>query len=220
MDLRQIYLLHCWGDQMDFSHLFYFIAASALLTLAPGPDILYLVSLSLGSGAKKGILLAAGLCSGLFFHTALAAFGVAAVISSSAFLYTLLKVLGAAYLLYLAWCSARAANEVQLKDAIRSESLKKTYLRGVMMNVLNPKVVLFFLAFLPQFVQADSSAAVWQVGFLGIVFAIQAFCIFCFTAVLAGAVRGRFLASAAFAKRMNWCQAVLLFGIGAALFMS
>lgn len=205
---------------MDFSNLLYFVAVSALLTVAPGPDILYLISLSLSSGVKKGVLLAAGLCSGLFFHTALVAIGVAAVISSSAFLYALLKSLGAVYLLYLAWCSARAANEIRLKDALHGESLTKTYLRGVMMNLLNPKVILFFLAFLPQFVHAEPSVAAWHVVFFGIVFAVQAFCIFCFTAVLAGAVRDRFLSSAGFTKKMNWCQAAVLFGIGVALLAS
>lgn len=205
------------AGKMDFFNLLYFIAVSALLTLAPGPDLLYLVALSLSKGPKNGIVLAAGLCSGLFFHTALVAAGVAAVISSSEVLYGILRYLGAGYLLYLAWCSAKTAKKVQRIDDAYSEPLKKTYMRGVMMNLLNPKVILFFLAFLPQFIQQEATAAYLQVVFLGIVFAAQAFCIFCLTAVLSGAVRGRLLSSPGFTQKMSWCQAIVLFGIGAAL---
>ena len=170
----------------------YFLTASILLTLAPGPDILYLLTKSLSAGAKSGIILACGLVSGIVFHTTLVMVGVATLIKSSVTALLLLKIFGAAYLLFLAFGafkSARAGKKISVAKSAEKISAKALYKRGVLMNVLNPKVLLFFLAFLPQFVEVSSSGASLTILFLGVVFAVQALIIFSGVAIFAGRVR-------------------------------
>ena len=177
---------------MEVGTFFYFLTASILLTLAPGPDILYLLTKSLSSGAKLGIILAAGLVSGIIFHTFLVMVGVAALIQSSAFALTALKIFGAVYLLFLsfnAFKAGRRGAEISIKKADSTSALFELYRRGILMNVLNPKVLLFFLAFLPQFVNLSSDSASLQIIFLGVTFAVQAFIIFSAVAIFAGRLR-------------------------------
>lgn len=195
----------------------YFVLASVALTIAPGPDILYLLAKSLSDGAKSGIVFAAGLCSGLVFHTALIAAGVAALVRQSPFLLQGLKGVGAAYLLYLAWKSLRESGAPALAADGARQELWRLYRRGLLMNCLNPKVILFFLAFLPQFVRPDAQSPGLQVVLLGAVFAAQAFCVFALTACMAGGIRARVLSRRNFSKYMGWAQAAVLCGISAFL---
>lgn len=174
---------------MDISTFLYFLLTSVLLTLAPGPDILYLLAKSLADGAKSGIVLACGLVSGIFFHTLLVMLGVAALIQSSPAALTLLKYFGAAYLLFLAFGAFKSSGEMKLGKAGAAISYKALYRRGVLMNVLNPKVLLFFLAFLPQFVNISETSASLQIALLGLTFAIQGLVIFSLVAVCADRLR-------------------------------
>lgn len=174
---------------METSTFLYFLFTSVLLTLAPGPDNLYLLTKSLSEGAKSGVILACGLASGIFFHTMLVMLGVAALIQSSPTALSLLKYFGAAYLLFLAFGAFRSSGKMQLGRADAKSSYKALYRRGVLMNVLNPKVLLFFLAFLPQFVDMTSDSAALQIALLGITFALQAVLIFSVIAVCAGRLR-------------------------------
>ena len=184
------------------------------MTLAPGPDILYLLTKSLSDGAKAGIILACGLISGIVFHTTLVMLGVATFIKSSATAMLLLKVFGAAYLLFLAFGafqSARRKKQLGIREqgvGIRKPSA--LYKRGVLMNVLNPKVLLFFLAFLPQFVDLTSDGASLTILFLGIVFAAQALIIFTGVALFAGRVRKFILRKKNFGQIMNLIEAAVL----------
>ena len=174
---------------MDISTFLYFLLTSVLLTLAPGPDILYLLAKSLADGAKSGIVLACGLVSGIFFHTLLVMLGVAALIQSSPTALTLLKYFGAAYLLFLAFGAFKSSGEMKLGKADTTISYKALYRRGVLMNVLNPKVLLFFLAFLPQFINISETSASLQIALLGLTFAIQGLVIFSLVAVCADRLR-------------------------------
>ena len=196
---------------MDSITLLYFLTASILLTLAPGPDILYLLTKSLSDGARAGIILACGLVSGIVFHTMLVMVGVAALIKSSATALLLLKIFGAAYLLFLAFGalkSARAGKKISLSRADKEFSAIALYKRGVLMNVLNPKVLLFFLAFLPQFV--DLSGSSLQILFLGFVFAAQALIIFSGVAILAGHVRNLLIRKKNIGQILNFVEAAVL----------
>ena len=200
---------------MESSTFIYFLTASILLTLAPGPDILYLLTKSLSDGAKAGIILACGLSSGIVFHTTLVMVGVAALIKSSATAMLLLKIFGAAYLLFLAFGAFKAARAGKKQLGIRNEELgiKKPlalYKRGVLMNVLNPKVLLFFLAFLPQFVDLSSDGASLTILFLGVVFAAQAVMIFSGVALFAGRVRNLLLRKKNIGQLMNFIEAAVL----------
>ena len=199
--------------ELESSTFIYFLTASILLTLAPGPDILYLLTKSLADGAKSGIILACGLVSGIVFHTTLVMVGVAALIKSSATAMLLLKIFGAAYLLFLAFGafnSARAGKKISLSRVGAKNSLKALYKRGVLMNVLNPKVLLFFLAFLPQFVDLASDGASLQILFLGVVFAAQALIIFSAIAIFAGRVRNLILRKKNIGQILNFTEAAVL----------
>lgn len=174
---------------MESSTLFYFLTASILLTLAPGPDNMYLLSKSLADGVKSGIILAGGLASGILFHTMLVILGVAALLQSSPLALRMLQYIGAAYLLFLAWGAFHSKGELRLATALPSGERIALYKRGVLMNVLNPKVLLFFLAFLPQFVDLAHPSANMHIALLGFIFALQAFSIFSCIAICAGRIR-------------------------------
>ncbi|HJF84138.1 LysE family translocator [Megamonas hypermegale] len=205
---------------MDLSTFLYFLVASVLLTIAPGPDIMYLLAKSLADGARSGIALAFGLCTGLIFHTTLVIIGVAAVIQQSPTAFAVLKYAGAAYLLYLAWGAFHAQGDLKLNTVNKSASYFKLYRRGVIMNVLNPKVLLFFLAFLPQFVNLNSDSVSLQIAFLGFIFGLQTLIVFSLVAVCAGKVRDYILNIKNFNKIMGYVQGIVLIGISLALIIS
>ncbi|HIX84892.1 MAG TPA: LysE family translocator [Candidatus Megamonas gallistercoris] len=205
---------------MELSTFLYFLIASVLLTLAPGPDIMYLLAKSLADGARSGISLALGLCTGLIFHTTLVIIGVAAIIQQSPLAFAALKYAGAAYLLYLAWGAFHAQGDLKLNTVNKSNSYFKLYRRGVIMNILNPKVLLFFLAFLPQFVNLNSDSVSLQIAFLGFVFGLQTLIVFSLVAICAGKVRDYILNIKNFNKIMGYVQGIVLIGISLALIIS
>lgn len=198
---------------MNTATLSYFLLTSALLTLAPGPDVMYLLAKSLSDGAKSGIALAGGLSSGVVFHTGLVIFGVAALIQSSPAALSALKYGGAVYLLYLAWGAFRDKSELRIGSTDAAKNLLSLYRRGVLMNVLNPKVLLFFLAFLPQFVSTEDGSAGKQIALLGFLFAVQAFLFFSAVAVCAGRLRRILFRKKGIGRALNIAQGVVLLGI-------
>lgn len=157
--------------------LLIFTAASAALAIAPGPDNIFVLSQSALHGRRAGIYITLGLCSGLVVHIAAVALGVAAVLMASTFAFTVLKMLGAAYLLYLAWQAFRAGG-TGMSASAQALSGRALYIRGIVMNVSNPKVAIFFLAFLPQFVDPSRGFVSSQIALLGAVFMMTAFIIF------------------------------------------
>ncbi len=156
------------------AQLLYFIAASAALTLLPGPDIIFVLTQSISSGKGAGIATACGLCTGLMFHTTAAALGVSAIIYKSALAFTLVKYAGAVYLLYLAFQAIREGDSFISSMSAKEYGTSVLYKRGIFMNLLNPKVSLFFLAFLPQFVNTGAGNVPLQMIFLGFIFLVQA----------------------------------------------
>jgi threonine/homoserine/homoserine lactone efflux protein len=205
---------------MEINTLFYFLTASVILTLAPGPDNMYLLAKSLASGARSGVALSAGLASGIVFHTTLVILGVAALLQSSPLAFTVLKFVGAAYLLYLAGKAFREHGELQLGEAGEGAPYLAIYRRGVLMNVLNPKVLLFFLAFLPQFVDTASEQVGWHIAMLGAVFALQAFAIFSLIALCAGRVRSFILGCKNINRILGIIQGVVLTAIALAILLT
>ena len=162
-----------------------FIFASALLSLAPGPDNLFVLTQSALHGRRTGILITLGLCSGLVVHTTAVALGLAVILQTSTIAFTLLKGTGAAYLLYLAWQAFQAASLDQTTSNTVPSSAGALYLRGIVMNLSNPKVSLFFLAFLPQFASAEAGPITPQLFLLGGVFIATGLTIFILIAILA-----------------------------------
>lgn len=158
--------------------LLLFISASAALAIAPGPDNIFVLTQSAIYGRKAGILITLGLCTGLLVHISAVALGVAAILKTSAIAFTALKIVGAAYLLYLAWQAFRAGDTQITAEKKNPLSTKALYARGILMNVTNPKVAIFFLAFLPQFTDQSRGEISIQIIMLGAVFMITAFIIF------------------------------------------
>ncbi|GIF50995.1 hypothetical protein Afe04nite_55340 [Asanoa ferruginea] len=144
---------------MDTHLLLAFVVASALLSLAPGPDLLFVVANGVAGGRRAGVLAALGMSTGLAIHTAAAAFGLGALIRAAPQALTVVRLAGAVFLLYLAvmtWRNSRAALEPTAPPARRS--LRRTYLMATLTNLANPKVILFYLAFVPQFVGTGPAA--------------------------------------------------------------
>lgn len=155
-----------------------FLISSLALTLMPGPDILFVINQSLDK-KKNGIITSLGLCSGLIFHTMFLAFGLSALINSNKDLMTFLKYFGTMYLFYLAYLEIKSVNKI-------NKSLNsKLFLRGLYMNLINPKVLIFFIAYFPNFLFSDTIKISNQFLILGFVFILQALVVFIFVSVLA-----------------------------------
>lgn len=155
-----------------------FLISSLALTLMPGPDILFVVNQSLDK-KKNGIITSLGLCTGLIFHTMFLAFGLSALINSNKDLMTFLKYFGTMYLFYLAYLEIKSVNKI-------NKSLNsKLFLRGLYMNLINPKVLIFFIAYFPNFLFSDTIKISNQFLILGFVFILQALVVFIFVSVLA-----------------------------------
>lgn len=172
---------------IPFEALATFAVASLLLALAPGPDNLFVLTQSALGGRLAGFAVTLGLCTGLLVHTTAVACGVAAIFQVSALAFTLLKLVGAGYLLYLAWQAWRAP-AASLQAAGSRASLGKLYRRGILMNVTNPKVSIFFLAFLPQFADPARGPLWLQIVLLGGVFIVATILVFGGVACLAGSL--------------------------------
>lgn len=168
-----------------------FFTSAILLALVPGPDNLFVLTISMARGALAGIVTTLGLCTGLVVHTSAVVFGVAVVIQESALAFNALKVAGAVYLLWLAWKAFRTPIESVAANMNR-EALTRLYLRGILMNTMNPKVALFFLAFLPQFVNAEAGNVTWQVTTFGLLFMLSALLVFSLISLFSGWLGSRF----------------------------
>jgi threonine/homoserine/homoserine lactone efflux protein len=166
---------------MDASQLFLFIAAGLLLNLTPGPDVLYIVTNALRSGARAGAVAALGITAGCFVHIFAAALGVSALMAASSTAFTALKWAGAAYLVYVglrmllarapAVQEAVATNLIAARAGVAwANGLKRIFFQGFWTNVLNPKVALFFLAFVPQFIAPDVTNKPLAFLLLGLLF--------------------------------------------------
>jgi threonine/homoserine/homoserine lactone efflux protein len=170
----------------DLGSLLLFFSASLLLALAPGPDNIFVLTQAAIQGRLVGLVVTLGLCTGLIAHTSAVALGVAAVFQTSATAFNLLKFAGVAYLLYLAWGAFRAGAESLDRVVDREHNLLRSYLRGILMNVTNPKVSIFFLAFLPQFTHPERGSLPLQMFVLGGLFILATLVVFGGISLLAG----------------------------------
>lgn len=165
-----------------------FFLASTLLAIAPGPDNVFVLTQSALHGKISGLVVMLGLCTELFVHTGAVAFGVAVIFQASAFAFTALKVVGASYLLYLTWQIFRASPEQIRMNGNQQKSLAGLYQRGIIMNVTNPKVSIFFLAFLPQFADPERGSISLQMVALGGIFILATILVFGAVALVGGAL--------------------------------
>ncbi len=206
---------------MNYEILYTFILATAALALSPGPDNIYVLSQSIAQGVKHGLATTAGLISGCLVHTTLLAFGVSAFINTQENLFFGIKVFGALYLFYLAFRVFKSESVIGIPSEIGPKiSLGKLFRQGFIMNVLNPKVTLFFLAFFPGFLFSDSMGTVVQFYILGGLFMVVSFVIFSLIAVFSGMIAERLFKNEFAGKILKWLQILVFLGIGIYLLFS
>lgn len=153
-----------------------FIGVSWALIIAPGPDMLYVISRGMAHGRRAGILSATGVVCGILVHTTAAAFGLTLILQTSAFVFLFVKYIGATYLLYLGIKAWREKSTFRLQVPVSTVKSSALFWQGVLSNILNPKIAIFFLAFLPQFVDQGSSHVTLQMVLLGLTFACFGLC--------------------------------------------
>lgn len=188
-----------------------FIGAAIVLTLLPGPDNLYVITESIINGKKKGVAIAIGLSLGVIIHTIAAALGVSIVLQQSPLAFSIVQWLGAGYILYLAWMTWRDDGAPPSVDVVTNVNIPKAITTGFFMNVLNPKVALFFLALLPQFIDPTGGSYIAQMLLLGGIFMIQAMVIMSGFALIASSLRP-YIKSPAFWKRTRLLKIIVLVG--------
>ena len=194
-----------------------FVTASVVLSLVPGPDNIFVMSHSALKGWKIGFYTTLGLCTGLIAHTVLVAIGVSVIFQTSAIAFNGLKIIGAFYLLYLAWLSVQN-KELNLGGTDKDSTNRSYYLTGVIMNLTNPKVALFFLVFLPQFVNTSNDNVSIQICLLGLLFILSALCVFTSIAYLASFLEDILKKSKTVNKNLNILAALIYFALAINLF--
>lgn len=165
-----------------------FLAAALLITLSPGPDNLMVLGMGMSRGRRQGIAFGLGCALGCLFHTALAALGVSALIAASPLAFSILKLAGGAWLIWLGIQAWRSRGGARAAAGLAVDSSWRLFGKGLLANAINPKVVLFFLAFLPQFVLPQAGHAGWQTAQLGLLFTLQACVVFATLGYFSGAV--------------------------------
>ena len=205
---------------IDSNVLLVFFTTSVILALSPGPDNLFVLAQSAQNGRTAGLFVTLGLATGLVGHTVAVAFGLAAIVHSSAIAFSVLKYIGAAYLLYLAWQALRAAASTGQQNTVQALSSGNLYRRGIVMNLTNPKVSLFFMAFLPQFADPRHGSMMVQFFLLGAVFITATLLVFSAISFLAGGFGDKFRNSALAQKVVNRIAATVFIALAIKLAIS
>lgn len=190
-----------------------FSIATLALALSPGPDNIYVLTQSLANGTKSGIATTAGLISGCIVHTTLLAFGISAILIASEEIFYGIKVLGACYLLYLAFKVYKSDSSISINQNAPKKSYFELFKIGVVMNLVNPKVMIFFLALFPGFLWDLEGNTVVQIYILGIVFMIVSFFTFSAVALLAGKISNLVLRKKSVEVFLKWLQILVFVGI-------
>jgi threonine/homoserine/homoserine lactone efflux protein len=198
----------------EFSRFTLFVAASWVLIITPGPDMLYVISRGIAHGRRAGVLSAVGVVSGILVHTAVAAFGLAVLLQASAAAFLVVKLAGALYLIYLGVKSLRDKGTFELPGRATTSNVRALLWQGVLSNILNPKVAIFFLAFLPQFVNPESDNVPAQMILLGLTFALFGLCFLLVVGYTAGTLGGRFAHHARLSDVMHWISGNVLIALG------
>jgi threonine/homoserine/homoserine lactone efflux protein len=191
-----------------------FLVAAAVLTVAPGPDIVYVLTRGVAQGRRAGLAAALGFATGCLFHTALAALGVAALIRSSEVAFNAVRWAGAAYLVWIGIQALRHRASFSLAGSGDAKALAVIYRQSVIGNALNPKVTLFFLSFLPQFVNVPAGNVEWQMALLGLVFMAQTVVIFGAVALFSGWIGERLRSHPAVGERLNVFAGLTFIALG------
>ena len=199
----------------DVETLLVFSAAALALIVVPGPAVLYIVAQSIDRGRLAGVVSALGVATGGLVHVTAATIGLSSLLVSSATAFTVVKYAGAAYLVGMGIWTILRRREVEESAAPVERRLRRRYWQGVVVNVLNPKTALFFLAFLPQFVDPDTGSAALQLAVLGLVFVVLAVASDCVWALAAGTASERLRGNRRFLAVQRYVSGSVFVGLGA-----
>ena len=206
---------------MNYDILISFVLATSALAFSPGPDNIYVLMQSITNGKQYGLATVAGLISGCIVHTTLVAFGVSAIIKENDSLFFIIKLLGALYLLYLAYKVFKSNARISFTSInVPKRNLFQLYKQGFIMNVLNPKVSIFFLAFFPGFLFSDSLSTVSQFYVLGFLFMGVSLVIFSIIAILAGYISNYLKQHQNTGIILKWLQIIVFVGIAVFILLS
>ena len=198
---------------MPDANLLLFVTASLALTVVPGPDMVYVLTRGVSQGRSAGLVSAAGVCCGVLVHTAFAAVGLSAILAQSAVAFSVVKYAGAAYLVYLGIRTILDKEGFASPGRAERARLPIVFRQGMLTNVLNPKVALFFLAFLPQFVEPAGSTG-WQMLALGVAFTLVGLAVLSVVALCSGALGEWLRGRPAFAGALRWLTGSVLVALG------
>lgn len=204
---------------LDTAQLLLFMTATLAVNLAPGPDVLYVLANSARHGIRGGIFATLGISAGIVFHTCIAAFGVAAVLLAHRWAFDALRIFGALYLIWLGIAAWRAADIPELPGAT-DPRLSRVFRQGLITNVLNPKVALFFLAFLPQFADPARGNVTMQVLIFGALFIVSGTIVNLLYAWAGGSLSATLRREVRWQRRLNRISGGILVALGGRLLLS
>jgi threonine/homoserine/homoserine lactone efflux protein len=203
----------------DTPNLSFFLTSTIALTMMPGPDMLYVIARSMGQGRKAGLLSAGGVCVGVLVHVLAAAIGLSALLMTSAWAYRLVKYTGAVYLIYLGIRTVLNQQQQTSLAPLRSRNLITVFYQGILSSTLNPKLALFFLAFLPQFVSPNTGNVMRQILQLGSVVVAIAMIWLTLVALLTSCASVWLKQQTRFNRWQKWLTGGILMGLGLHLAM-
>jgi len=196
--------------------LILFATAASILVFTPGPNTLYIIARSVNQGRRAGIVSSLGVEVGTLFHVAAAAFGISALLMSSALAFNVVKYAGAAYLIYLGIKTLLTREKNVESEIVEEMSLGRTFSQAVFVNVLNPKTALFFFAFLPQFIDVERGAVATQILFFGVIVVVLGFTSGSFYSLLAGSIGNLLRGNLKFLRAQRYFAGSVYIGLGAA----
>lgn len=204
----------------DISQLPLFVAASWVLILTPGPDMIYVTTRGAAQGKAAGLASALGVTLGILIHTVMAAVGLTVILQTSAYAFLAVKFVGATYLIYLGVRAILDRTSFELSISDKRRSNRRIFAQGVLSNVLNPKVALFFLAFLPQFVNPQMGSVTLQMVSLGLLFALFGVMFLTFLGYSAGRIGQWLTGHPGVIGKVRWATGAVLVGLGLRLALS
>ena len=198
---------------LDLKTVTLFLTASFILAITPGPDILYVITRGMTQGKKAALAAATGFTLGNIVHTFFAVVGISAILRASAVAFTIVKLAGAVYLIYIGFKTFRAKGNVS-GDNSKILSAKAIFIQSVTANVLNPKVAIFFLAFFPQFVKPQNGNTSMQMIQLGILFMFSAFTVFSIVGIFSGTIGDKLKNNEKLNSKLHQIAGCVLIGLG------
>ncbi len=199
---------------LSANQIYLFIISAVVMAFAPGPDILTVLARGISQGRREAFAAATGFALGCINHTLILVLGVAALLKASPTALTIIKWGGAFYLIYIGIQMIRSRKSILMPEEKKAVTLKTIFMQSVLANLLNPKVILFFLSFLPQFVRPEQGSTTWQLLQLGVLFMLATWAVFCGVAFFADGIGQKLQKSAAIFPRMQIIAGIFLIALG------